>query len=639
MANNGMINPMMQQSMQSYLLGPDILQKQYQLQQNQRYADMLMGQAQEPLNGQMVGDHYVGASPVQGLANMLKAYTSRKMMDEMPSQQYELAGMQNQRVNDMFGVGGGNVSANQASTMALGGGAMQGSVGPTNANAARMNGVQSGTAPAMPIPPGMNPRYAAQLYAISPEKFAEALVSYGKPTDLMQNSNWMGRSPQEVLAAQRGKDAADAFIRPTLVGPGNLVLDANNRPILATPDSNGKVATIGPNGVVGMGVAPGAPEAISTTTRAEQNAKNESAAENEQVTVDLPGKGSFTMTRAQWKQLVNPQGSAPAGGSPSGYNPRQQATVTTESNGNPNAVSPKGARGEFQVMPNTNRDPGFGVTPARDNSPEELNRVGVDYLEAMDKRYGNPMLGSIAYNMGPGATDKWLAAGGDFHKLPAETQMYLAKVQALTGVNLYNQNKPQASGNKSGIPGIRVQGKEEEQANITGDKMAYETLFTNRGIAQQSANAIQNINEMRGAVSRGAFQGTGATIGFELAKAINSLIPGVTVDPKRVGETGYLKSLAGESVVENLKKMGTAPTDRDMIELKEIMGGIETDPQTFSKLLDWREKVARRGIEQHNTMVDDAIKNGLKPKIKLHVEMPASNNDDLDDLLNKWKTK
>ena len=91
-------------------------------------------------------------------------------------------------------------------------------------------------------------------------------------------------------------------------------------------------------------------------------------------------------------------------------------------------TSPKGAQGEMQVMPGTQRSPGFGVEPAKGRSPDEIARVGSEYLAAMEKKYGDQTLAAIAYNMGPGATDKWLAAGADFSKLPKETQGYVQKV-------------------------------------------------------------------------------------------------------------------------------------------------------------------------------------------------------------------
>jgi soluble lytic murein transglycosylase len=117
-------------------------------------------------------------------------------------------------------------------------------------------------------------------------------------------------------------------------------------------------------------------------------------------------------------------------------------TLKTESNGKRYGkdgqllTSPKGAQGEMQVMPGTNRDPGFGVKPARDSSPEELARVGRDYLGAMLKRYnGDPAKAWAAYNAGPGRLDDALkraggsrGAGADWLTfMPAETQAYVAK--------------------------------------------------------------------------------------------------------------------------------------------------------------------------------------------------------------------
>lgn len=99
-----------------------------------------------------------------------------------------------------------------------------------------------------------------------------------------------------------------------------------------------------------------------------------------------------------------------------------------ESGGDPNAVSPKGALGPMQTMPGTLRDPGFGVTPARNSSPAELQRVGEDYMQALARRYGDVATALVAYNWGPGNTDRWLAAGANTAQLPAETRGYLQKM-------------------------------------------------------------------------------------------------------------------------------------------------------------------------------------------------------------------
>jgi hypothetical protein len=105
------------------------------------------------------------------------------------------------------------------------------------------------------------------------------------------------------------------------------------------------------------------------------------------------------------------------------------------------------AKGEMQVLDMTNRDPGFGVRPAKDDSPDERARVGEDYLAAMVKRYGDRKTALVAYNWGPGNTDKWLKKGGDFAKLPEETQNYVTKITgSLGGTKVAQAAKP-----KSGI--------------------------------------------------------------------------------------------------------------------------------------------------------------------------------------------
>jgi soluble lytic murein transglycosylase-like protein len=96
-------------------------------------------------------------------------------------------------------------------------------------------------------------------------------------------------------------------------------------------------------------------------------------------------------------------------------------------------TSPKGAQGEMQVMPKTSMDPGFGVAPAKGGTPDEIARVGRDYLKAMVDKYGDTQKALIAYNWGPGNTDKWLASGANPKVLPAETQKYVSDITGMLG--------------------------------------------------------------------------------------------------------------------------------------------------------------------------------------------------------------
>lgn len=90
----------------------------------------------------------------------------------------------------------------------------------------------------------------------------------------------------------------------------------------------------------------------------------------------------------------------------------------------------------MQVMPETARDPGFGLRPANPNNPADMNRLGREYRATMQRRYaGDPAKMWAAYNAGPGRVDNALAGGGDWlSRLPAETRGYVSKnLRALRG--------------------------------------------------------------------------------------------------------------------------------------------------------------------------------------------------------------
>ena len=120
-----------------------------------------------------------------------------------------------------------------------------------------------------------------------------------------------------------------------------------------------------------------------------------------------------------------------------------RAIEKIESGGDPNAISSKGARGLMQVMPATARKPGYGVKPAKNESKEEYVRVGKDYAKAMYNEFDGDIEAVLAaYNMGPGATKKWIAGGRNKSKLPTETRKYIPKVQAeLNKLNKGNQRR------------------------------------------------------------------------------------------------------------------------------------------------------------------------------------------------------
>jgi len=113
-----------------------------------------------------------------------------------------------------------------------------------------------------------------------------------------------------------------------------------------------------------------------------------------------------------------------------------EAVRHAESGADPNAVSPAGAIGTMQTMPETLRDPGYGVEPLPEHQWDDstaLQKKGEEYLSAMYRKYGGDIEAAlIAYNAGPGNADKWLKSNRDYSVLPKrqETEPYVQKVMA-----------------------------------------------------------------------------------------------------------------------------------------------------------------------------------------------------------------
>lgn len=103
------------------------------------------------------------------------------------------------------------------------------------------------------------------------------------------------------------------------------------------------------------------------------------------------------------------------------------------------------AKGEMQVLDSTNTDPGYGVKPAQDDSPEERARVGRDYLSAMLKEYKGDIAKALAaYNWGPGNVDAAVKEHGlDWlNHAPSETRNYVANALNRYGTGAGSSPKP-----------------------------------------------------------------------------------------------------------------------------------------------------------------------------------------------------
>lgn len=132
------------------------------------------------------------------------------------------------------------------------------------------------------------------------------------------------------------------------------------------------------------------------------------------------------------------------------YNPRNPVTedfvmriIQQESNGNPRAVSEKGARGLMQIMPatwkqQTEKVYGRSLPLEQAFDPEKSRETGTNYLREIDTRFLPKLPGYVslplkqkqrliaaAYNGGPG---RLLRLKGKISLMPKETRDYVASV-------------------------------------------------------------------------------------------------------------------------------------------------------------------------------------------------------------------
>ena len=113
-----------------------------------------------------------------------------------------------------------------------------------------------------------------------------------------------------------------------------------------------------------------------------------------------------------------------------------RAVMRVESRGQVKAVSPKGAIGLMQIMPDTWAGLRLRYRLGRNpRDPRDNILAGAAYLREMHDRYGAAGF-LAAYNAGPGRYAEYVATG---RPLPAETRAYVAALAPLIGGDPVNR--------------------------------------------------------------------------------------------------------------------------------------------------------------------------------------------------------
>lgn len=265
-------------------------------------------------------------------------------------------------------------------------------------------------------------------------------------------------------------------------------------------------------------------------------------------------------------------------------------------------ISGKGALYRMQTMPETAANPGFGIVPARDNSPAEYNRVGEQYLTAMVLKFGNTAQALAAYNAGPGkeGTNGYDEKGKPLpglapamaraeskgtpnawiSELPAETQTYVKKGLAQLGAGM------------GAAPPPTISEYVQHAVSLLGPNPRPEQVKLTQAAAEHSYNLVtKSVNERRDQVMSQGFQaliangGDWNSLDYGLKSAIAQAGPGKLDDVMKFAER--IRKGPDNTNPELYLKLATYPeeaarmTDNQFMQLRSQLS--ESDFKHFTK--------------------------------------------------------
>jgi hypothetical protein len=576
------------------LIAPDLASQQLALQRRQQAIDLLRQQALAPMEQQVVTGagpaQVVKNSPWQGVAKMFAGYLAGKGQDDVDAANAQINRDMAQRMAQILN---GNAPANVASPVALADGAAQGSLGPTTANAARMNSMTRTPGINSEAPAGDGPNFAggnggdsafsmanllrgSVISQVGGAPAASAYYDQFKTPDSVKTNNYYGLDRKEVADALRRKNAAE----------GNQVVSQDATLTRANPDGSVTPLFTAPNITTGTNInwqggqpvanaIPGADKIAADRAAATTAATEQEKAARDMITMNTP-QGPKMVTRAQ---AVAMAGGLPAGATSGAQTPPAAGMPAAR----PNAMAPQ---------------------------PADADRVQIftsELAKAQD-RLANP-----AKYMSPAE----LQADPDGSKFRSRAQSDVAGITREMG-------RVGVQPNPAATPGIPLQSEGQSKfEQAMGGKQA-DLLDDSYKKARIASDDLMGISESRKALKAGAFVGSLADTKLAVAKFVNGNIPGVTIDPNRVAETDYLKSTLGKGLLEQAKTLGSNPSNADANRINDIVGSIGKDPNALQKMLDWRQEMAQRAINLHNSNVGQAVQNGFRPQFDMTVKLPAA---------------
>ncbi len=278
-------------------------------------------------------------------------------------------------------------------------------------------------------------------------------------------------------------------------------------------------------------------------------------------------------------------------------------------------TSSKGAKGRMQVMDATNRDPGYGVTPARDDSLEERARVGRDYFQAMLQEYGGNLTQALAaYNAGPGNVNRALKEAdkaGDranwmrYLPKPDETVPYVQGVLAKYEAGQGAPAKPTLFELQRNVRD-QMEGQSPERIRIALEETARQYEVANKAIKQREDEAVAGA--MREIVANGGRYAdlplaVRANIPAKDIAEVMSFAGKIAKGEDRTNEAVYQKLAGDPAYLRSL-------SDNEFYRLRGELS--ESDFKTFA---NQRGAAAGRGVDKADELNTSAINSTLNNRM------------------------
>lgn len=319
-----------------------------------------------------------------------------------------------------------------------------------------------------------------------------------------------------------------------------------------------------------------------------------------------------------------------------------RAVAMQESGGRHDVVSPAGAIGTFQLMPDTAKD--LGVDP---HDLDQNIRGGIQYLKQMHDRYGGNWDRALyAYNWGPGNMDAYLQTGKglDGRPMPSETLNYVPGVRG----RLSGGQQPAVAGGYGGgggaptiplhllaLPGAageaaraifaaqQTQSQRDlknaleqnrlEQNSPRGEFLRNEGKRASQYMADLQAevkaaqDSISAYEAFESIMDRGLKTGFGQGVLDNVARALDRMgIDTKALNLNSVRDIDTLRNLTTRSVLSTLAQQAGTQTEGDAQRARQAWVSASNSPEANRWINTFQKNIAKRRIMRAK-FIQDAL--------------------------------